>query len=121
MSHKNILKDMRDSIGTKDPVEFFEKMILVFDVMFTKLEALQEDLNKVKTNSALSIQWDPKVASDMLTRQIQVLRQDRDTYANEIHVLKEAFREDKVTQSYNDFCSFWVSCLGWHPFLDYDK
>ena len=78
MSHRNILKEMRDSIGTKDPVEFFEKMVLVFDVMFTKLEGLEKDLNKVKTNSALSIQWDSKVASDMLTRQIQVLREDRD-------------------------------------------
>lgn len=121
MSHKDLLQEMRDSVGTKDPVVFFEKMVSVFEAMFNKLDSLERDLNKVKTNSALSIQWDPKVASDMITKQVQILRKDRATYANEIHVLKDAFTEDKVTQSYSDFCNFWVSCLGWHPFLDYDQ
>jgi hypothetical protein len=121
MSHKNLLQEMRDSVGQKDPVVFFEKMVSVFEAMFHKLEGLEKDLNKVKTNSALSIQWDSKVASDMLIRQIQVLREDSDTYFAEIHALKNAFKEDTVTQNYNNFCKFWVNCLGWHPFLDYDK
>jgi len=121
MSHKDLLKEMRDSVGTKDPVEFFDKMVSVFDAMFDKLDSLEKDMIKVKTNSALAIQWDPKVASDMLTKQIYILRKDKATYANEIHVLKDAFTEDRVTQNYADFCAFWVSCLGWHPFLDYEQ
>ncbi len=120
MSHKDLLKEMRDSVGTKDPVVFFEKMVSVFDALFEKLDGLEKDMHQLKTHTALSIHWDPKVASDMITRQVQVLRQDKATYANEIHVLKEAFAEDKVTQNYADFCNFWVSCLGWHPFLDYE-
>lgn len=121
MSHKDLLEDMRNSVGQKDPVVFFEKMVSVFEAMFEKLDSLERDMDRIKTHSALSIQWDPKVASDMITRQVQILREDKATYSNEIHLLKTAFAEDKVTQNYADFCQFWVSCLGWHPFLDYER
>jgi hypothetical protein len=61
MNQKDLLKEMKDSVGTKDPVVFFEKMVSVFEVMFEKLDGLEKDVKRVKTNSALAIQWEPKV------------------------------------------------------------
>lgn len=78
-------------------------------------------MKSVKTFSALAIQWEPRVASDMLASQITRLRndKDKDMYVTELTELKKAFAEDSVTQSYELFCSFWVKVLGWHPFLEY--
>jgi hypothetical protein len=55
----------------------------------------------------------------MITDQISVLRADKENFVEEISKLKIAFFEDKVTQSYNEFCFFWEETLGFHPFLDY--
>lgn len=121
MNSKDLLKEMKDSVGTKDPVVFFEKMVSVFEVLFEKLDGLEKDMARVKTNSALAIQWEPKVASDMLTKQIDLLRQDRETYHAEISALKAAYATGTVVLSYDRFCNFWLDTLGWHPFLDYDQ
>jgi len=118
MKREDVLKEMKESVGTKDPIEFFAKMVDVFNLLFDKIDNLEKSLKRVKTQSALAIQWEPKVASDMLAKQVQVLRQDKDTYATEIETLKKAFAEDVVTRNYEDFCNFWVDTLGWHPFLD---
>lgn len=119
MKREDLLKEMKESIGTKEPVEFFAKMVDVFNILFDKLEAQESALQRIKTQSALAIQWEPKVASDMLAKEVNVLRaRDKDAYATEILALKKAFSEDQVTQNYNDFCKFWQDTLGWHPFLD---
>ena len=112
---------MRDSIGKKDPIVFFEKMVDVFEFLFIHLNKIDNDLHRLKTQTALSIQWDPRVASDMLSSEVNVLRDhdDPSIYEDEIQKLKKAFTDDRVTQNYNDFCKFWVETLGWHPFLDY--
>jgi hypothetical protein len=121
MKREDLLKEMKESIGTKDPVEFFAKMVDVFTLLFDKIESLEDDLAQVKVHSALAIQWEPKVAADMLTKQIEILRQDKDTYSAELTALKKAYAENQVTQNYETFCQFWIDTLGFHPFLGYDK
>lgn len=111
MKREDLLNEMKSSIGTKDPIEFFDKMVDVFNLLFDRMDRLERQ-------TALSIHWDPKIAADMLAKQVTKLREDKDTYANEISALKKAFAEDLVTQNYNDFCSFWSDTLGYHPFLD---
>jgi len=119
MDRKTLLKDMKDSIGTREPIVFFEKMIDVFNLIFEQNERLEKELAATRMNATLAIQWEPKVARAMITDQIGVLRADKDNFVEEISKLKIAFFEDKVTQNYNDFCSFWEETLGFHPFLDY--
>ena len=118
MKREDLLKEMKSSIGTKDPVEFFAKMVDVFDLMFNHIENLEKNISKLKKHSSLAIHWESKVAAQMLSDQVNVLRADKETYANEITALKKAFIENKVTQSYAEFCMFWEDTLGWHPFLD---
>jgi hypothetical protein len=118
MNREDLLKDMRTAVGTKDPLEFFAGLVDVFTLLFDRIDLLEKDLHRVKTQSSLAIQWEPKVASDLLAKEVDVLRKDKDTYFNEITALKKAFAEDKVTQNYQEFCRFWQDTLGWHPFLD---
>lgn len=118
MKREDLLKEMKESVGTKDPIEFFAKLPDVLTLLFDRIDQLEDTLARVKRQSALAINWEPKVAADMLARQVQVLRSDKDTYATEITALKRAFAEDKVTQSYAEFTTFWQETLGWHPFLD---
>ena len=121
MNRDDLLKEMRDSIGTQAPIVFFEKMVDVMSLLFNRIDDLEKDLKETRMNAALAIQWEPKVASAMLSDQINVLRKDKDkdTYFEEITRLKKAFVEDRVTQNYQDFCAFWQEVLGWHPFLNY--
>lgn len=119
MKREDVLKEMREAVGTKEPVEFFAKMVDAFSLLFDRIDGLEKDLRRVKTHSALSIQWEPKVAGDMLSEQISILKQDSGTYFSELAELKKAYAEDRVTQNYHDFCQFWLETLGYHPFLDY--
>jgi hypothetical protein len=118
MKKEETLKKMLESIGTKDPIEFFAEMVNVFSILFDRIDKLESTLKVIKTQSALSIQWEPKVASDMLAKQVNILREDKESYSAEISALKKAFAEDMVTQTYTGFCEFWEDTLGWHPFLD---
>lgn len=119
MDRKKLLQEMRDCVGTQNPVVFFEKMIDVFTLLFDRIDSLEGDLKEARMNAALAIQWEPRVAQAMLTEQINILREDKDTYFDEITKLKQAFVEDKVTQDYSTFCTFWQETLGFHPFLNY--
>jgi hypothetical protein len=119
MKREDLLAEMKKGIGNEDPIVFFSKMIDVFSLLFDRIDFLERDLRRIKIQSALAINWEPKVASDMLADQINILRQDKDTYFTELSTLKKAFAEDKVTQNYDDFCNFWIEVLGWHPFLEY--
>lgn len=119
MDRDTLLKEMKDSIGTKDPIVFFEKMVDVFSLLFNRIDYLEQELAETKMSANLAIQWEPKVAREMITSQINILRENRDTYIEEISILKKAFIEDRVTQNYHDFCNFWEETLGFHPFLDY--
>lgn len=121
MKREDVLKDMKNMVGQKDPVVFFEKMVDAFSLLFDQLDDLKNELNRVKVNSALSIQWDSRVANDMLAKQIEILRQDKDTYHAELSACKEAYARGTATSSYSHFVNFWLDTLGWHPFLDYQK
>ena len=119
MKREDVLKEMKEMVGKKDPIEFFGKMVDMFGLLFDQIDHLRSDLIAVRVNSALAIQWEPKLASDMLSAQVDILRGDKETYFNELSALKKAFAEDKVTQSYQQFIAFWQETLGWHPFLNY--
>ncbi len=121
MKRELLIKEMKECVGQKDPVVYFEKMTDAFNLLFDKLEELSKEVSRVKTNSALSIEWDEQVASDMLLKQIEVLRADKDTYHTQITLLKLVYAQGEVVKSYNKFVNFWLDTLGWHPFLDYSQ
>lgn len=126
MKRDDVLKEMKECIGTQEPVVFFEKMVDVLNLLFVQLDSMKSQIDfltqenkQLKIQTALSIQWEPKLASTMLTEMIAKLRLDKETYHEELTKLKTAFIDDKVTQNYNDFCNFWQDTLGYHPFLEY--
>jgi ATP-dependent helicase/DNAse subunit B len=121
MDRKTILKEMRDCVGAQSPVIFFDKMVDVFTLLFDRIDELEDQVKEANLKAALAIKWEPRLASGMITEMIDQLREDRDTYIEEISQLKKAFIENKVTQSYDEFCRFWQDVLGYHPFLDYDR
>jgi hypothetical protein len=125
MDHKklreNLINDMRDCIGTRDPIEYFSKLVSALDLLFDEIEILQTQNIGLHVKTALAIQWEPSLALDLLDAQINTLREDRDLYHAEISAFKKARMEDSVTQSYEAFCKFWVDTLGYHPFLPYKK
>lgn len=121
MDRKTLLKEMKDSIGTQEPIVFFDKMVDVLTLLFDRIEELEQNVAETKMNATLAIHWEPKVASSMIAQQIAICRNDKDNYVEEISALKKAFIEDKVTQNYDDFCKFWEQCMGFHPFLDYNR
>lgn len=121
MKREDVLKEMKEMVGKKDPIEFFGKMVDMFSLLFDEMDHLRQEMLGIRINSALAIQWEPKLASDMLVAEVEILREDKETYFNEISALKKAFAENKVTQSYEDFVVFWQETLGWHPFMNYKK
>lgn len=122
MDRATLLKEMRSSIGTQAPTVYFEKMTDLLGMMFDHIENLEDDNKRLKSLVPLAIQWEPRVAANMLVDQIETLKKvDKDIYATEIQALKVAYAEDRITQEYADFCKFWQDTLGYHPFLDYDK
>lgn len=126
MTKEDLLKEMKECVGTKEPVEYFKYMTDILGMLLDRIDSLEKQLTGVKqqmtwiqTQSALSIQWEPRVASNMLSRQIDILREHKEVYEPEIEELKKAYSEDRVTQNYHDFCEFWSETLGWHPFISH--
>lgn len=119
MNRKDLLKEMKDGIGNRDPITFFEKMIDVFNLLFDEIEKLEYISKRNAMLIALAVHWDSNIAGNMLTTQVNILRQNKDLYHNEITALKEAYSKNIVTQNYADFTAFWIDTLGWHPFLEY--
>jgi len=119
MNRKDLIQEMKDSVGVKDPIVFFTKMTDLFDLLFDKIENLESENNSIRTLAALAIEWEPKLASNMLIGQINIMRADKQLYHNQISAFKEAYSENKVTKDYVTFVNFWTEILGWHPFLTY--
>jgi len=119
MNREDVLKEMKEMIGNKDPIEFFDKMVDMFGILFDQLDRMALELKLVNIKSALAIKWEPKAASSIISTMIDSLREDKETYFDEISKLKKAYAEDTVTQSYELFCQFWVDVFGYHPFLNY--
>lgn len=122
---KDLIDKMESTIGDKEPIEYFRFLTsaieMLLDQNIVQQECIQEmraELHRIKTQSALAIQWEPKVAANMLSKQIDILRADKDTYFQELDAFKKAYTEDRITQNYHDFVRFWVDTLGWHPFLE---
>jgi hypothetical protein len=118
INKENLLQEMKDSIGTQDPIVFFQKMVDAFTLLFNRIDDLENQVKQAKVNAALAINWDSSIASDLIAKQIQVLRQNPDLYANEIKELKQFYAFKCYTNSEN-FVSDWIRVLGYHPFLDY--
>ena len=120
MTSKNIFQEMRDMIGIQQPIEYFRKLTDVLQSLSEQVAKLSVDMERLKTNTALAIQWEPKVASNMLAEEIKKLREaDKEMYAAEISLLQQAYAGYRITQEYADFCNFWQATLGYHPFLEY--
>ena len=119
MKREDLLKEMRDSIGKDLPVDFFAKFVDVFTILFDKIDHLEKEIKATKRNTTLAIAWEPKIAADMLVKQIDVMRNDKDTYAVELVEFKRAYAEGRVVMRYDTFCEFWNNILGYHPFLQY--
>ena len=119
MNRYDVLEEMKDSIGTQDPIKFFKKFTDIFNLLFDRIDNLEEHLKQVRAQTALAIKWEPALAADMLVRKIALFRQDKDAYACELSKFKAAYAEDIVTQNYVDFVKFWTETLGFHPFMDY--
>lgn len=122
---KQVLQSLKDSVGSKEPIDYFKTLTTVFDILFEKLENQQKcldhlnnEISKIKTQTALSIHWESEVALNLISKQIDFLRKDKDTYYNEINQLKIAYTEGLVTKNYDDFVKFWIDTLGFHPFLE---
>lgn len=119
MKREDLLKEMRESVGTKDPIEFFAKLIDVFTLLFDRIDQLEEKVTKASTMAIAASHWDPRVASDLLSKQVKKLRDtDKVGFADEVLALRKAYADDVVTQNYEDFVAFWQATLGFHPFLD---
>jgi hypothetical protein len=121
MSHKDLLKEMSDSVGVQEPVHYFGLLTKVLGLLFDRLDRVEKEVQLVKTYTALAIEWDPRVAANMLAEQIKKMKShvDRDIYLVEIAALQLAYADDVITQEYTSFCQFWQDTLGYHPFLDY--
>jgi hypothetical protein len=117
MNRSDLLKEMKASVGTKDPTEYFSNLTDVLSLLFDELESSKQEAAKMKFLLALAIKWDYRVASDLLAVQINELRVNKDIYFDEITKLKQAFKENIITLDYDTFCAFWQETLGWHPFL----
>lgn len=127
MNKDDLLEDMRSSIGTKDPLVFFSCLVDVFDHLFNQIDDLKKELKSVQLNSTLAIQWDSKVAKNLIDEEIMVLRkigkQDDGTnfWEPEIKALQETYMQGKNIDDYVSFCAFWQDLLGYHPFLEKRK
>jgi hypothetical protein len=118
MQYKQILKEMKESIGTRDPVEYFDKLTDCLSALFDEIEKLNESNYKFKQLTTLAIKWDPKVASELIIIETKKLSNNKEFYGDLINTLKEAYNANEVTQSYEEFCTFWQDTLGWHPFME---
>ncbi len=123
MNRQDLIKEMRASVGTKDPVVFFEKMVDLFDALFEEVAFLRTEVQDTKNFLTLAIKWDPKVANAMLVRTIMELRDkgnDGDgvnVFHEEISTLKKLMMNGEMTTDYDSFVKKFIETLGYHPFL----
>ena len=127
MNRQDLIKEMRASLGTKDPVVFFEKMIDLCDALFEEMTFIRSEVQDTKNFMALAIKWDAKVANSMLVRTIMELRVKGDDGTNinifheEISVLKKLMITGEMTVDYDTFVKKFTEILGYHPFLRESK
>lgn len=125
MNKEDVLKEMKESVGTKDPEIFFSKMVDLFSLLFDKIDSLSKDLERVQLNSTMAIHWDERLAMKMVNDEIQHMRatgkdhaSNLNIYSNEIYSLQCVYKDSSVIKNYVEFCKFWQDTLGYHPFLE---
>lgn len=121
MNKDALIKEMKDCIENKTPVDFFSKLTDVLSHLCSKVEKLESEVAKARVTSALAIKWDSRFALAIIEDQIDFLRNaDALFHKPQIDELKKAYKEDVVTQSYDTFCAFWQDVVGVHPFMHYE-
>lgn len=116
-----VFKNLKDSIENKTPVEFFANFTDMFNLLFDKLDALEDSLDKANLKASLAIEWDPEIARELFTQQIKILKKEPELFKEEIIALKAAYKNNECVGSYKEFCTFWKNQFGYHPFMDYEK
>lgn len=121
MNKDALIKEMKDCIENKTPVDFFNKLTDVLGHLCSQVESLKSEVARARVTSALAIKWDSRFALAIIEDQIDFLR-DADAlfHKPQIDELKKAYKEDLVTQSYDTFCAFWQDVVGVHPFMHYE-
>jgi len=121
MSKSVLIKEMKDCIAEKTPVEFFDKLTDVLEHLCNKIEKLESEVAKARITGALAIKWDSTFALAIIEDQIEFFRNsDPVFHKDKIDELKRAYKEDVVTQNYETFVSFWQDVVGVHPFMHYE-
>lgn len=125
MNRLDLIKEMKDSVGTQNPEVYFQKMTELFNLLFDKMDELTNQMNRVQLNSTMAIYWDERLALKMIDAEIKHMRMygkdpllGGNIYSDEIQVLQGVYKDSSVIKSYPDFCQFWQDILGYHPFLD---
>ena len=122
MNREDLLKEMKNTIGTESPRIFFDKMVDVFGLLFDKLDRLEKQLKITKRYAALSINWNDQCAKTMIMEEIAFLRKNgkqpdnTNLYSNEIEKLEYMY--NWPIGSCENFCHQWQLILGYHPFLE---
>jgi len=121
MNKSALIKEMKECIEKKTPVDFFEKLTDVLDHLCTKIEKLEAEVARARITNVLAIKWDSTFALAVIEDQIEAFRQSDPLFHKEkIDELKRAYKEDVVTQDYDTFVAFWKDVVGVHPFMYYE-
>lgn len=121
MNKSALIKEMKDCIENKTPVDFFDKLTDVLAHLCNKIEKLESEVAKARITSVLAIKWDSTFALAIMEDQIEFFRNSDPVFHKEkIDELKKAYKEDMVTQSYESFVAFWKDVVGVHPFVHYE-
>lgn len=127
MNRDDIIKEMKESIGTKEPTVFFSKMTDLLSTLFDRVDSLEKSLQKTQINTVMLMQWDKSVVANMIGEEMEFLRKNgkqadgTNMYQEEIDTLKDAFMFGQAIDNYASFVNFWKSLLGYHPFLEARK
>lgn len=129
MNKEDLIKEMKESIGTKDPIIFFQKMTDAFTMLFDNMDDLKKEVKRAQLNAVLAIDWDMQIARKMLDEEITFLRQvanqnfgTTNMFENEIKELKNVLMTGGgIIGNYKAFVAFWQDLLGYHPFLEHRK
>lgn len=127
MNRQDLLKEMKESVGTKEPTVFFAKMVDLMSLLFDRIDLLERSLSKTQINTVMLMKWDSAVVANMISEELQFLRVNgkqpdgTNMYQQEIDALTNAYMRGYVTSDYNSFVTFWKDLLGYHPFLEARK
>lgn len=127
MNRADLLKEMKESVGTKEPTVFFGKMVDVLNMLFDKVDSLEKSLQKTQINTVMLMKWDQQVVANMISDEMVFLRANgkqadgTNMYQRELDELSQAYMYGQHIGDYSSFVNFWKDLLGYHPFLEARK